>query len=74
MSIACIQDILKCDSCKFSSDMYGRNCKHGMLFPLLLIMGNKEECPNYIFDSEKVKLQIKEEKDYDNNKNNNQIR
>lgn len=32
MGIICVQDIYKCDTCK-SADEYGRNCKHGMLFP-----------------------------------------
>lgn len=32
---------------------------HGMLFPLMLIMGNFTECMNYEFDAEKVKLQLK---------------
>ena len=48
-----------CDSCKAASDELGRGCKHGMLFPLMLIMGNFTECMNYEFDAEKVKLQLK---------------
>jgi hypothetical protein len=47
------------DSCKAASDELGRGCKHGMLFPLMLIMGNFTECMNYEFDAEKVKLQLK---------------
>nr|DAO23007.1 MAG TPA: hypothetical protein [Caudoviricetes sp.] len=58
MSIACIQDIYKCDSCKYSSDGFGRGCKHGMLFPLLLLMTNSSKCENYEFDVEKVKLHL----------------
>lgn len=42
-----------------ASDEFGRGCKHGMLFPLMLIMGNFTECMNYEFDAEKVKLQLK---------------
>lgn len=49
----------RCDSCKAASDEFGRGCKHGMLFPLMLIMGNFTECMNYEFDAEKVKLQLK---------------
>lgn len=54
-----VQDIYRCDSCKAASDEFGRGCKHGMLFPLMLIMGNFTECMNYEFDAEKVKLQLK---------------
>lgn len=54
-----VQDIYRCDSCKAASDELGRGCKHGMLFPLMLIMGNFTECMNYEFDAEKVKLQLK---------------
>lgn len=45
MGIICVQDIYKCDTCK-SADEYGRNCKHGMLFPLLLVMANSRQCEN----------------------------
>lgn len=58
MSIACVQDIFRCDTCKSASDEFGRDCKHGMLFPLLLLMGNFEKCMNYEFDVEKVKLHL----------------
>lgn len=58
MSVACVQDIYKCDTCKSASDEHGRNCRHGMLFPLLLLMGNCKKCMNYEFDAEKVKLQL----------------
>lgn len=57
--IVTVQDIYRCDSCKAASDEFGRGCKHGMLFPLMLIMGNFTECMNYEFDAEKVKLQLK---------------
>mgnify|MGYP000189337997 CR=1 FL=1 len=58
-AIVTVQDIYRCDSCKAASDELGRGCKHGMLFPLMLIMGNFTECMNYEFDAEKVKLQLK---------------
>lgn len=58
MSVACVQDIYKCDSCKSAEDEFGRGCKHGMLFPLLLLMGNCERCMNYELDVEKVKLHL----------------
>lgn len=54
MAIVTVQDIYRCDSCKAASDEFGRGCKHGMLFPLMLIMGNFTECMNYEFDAEKV--------------------
>lgn len=59
MAIVTVQDIYRCDSCKAASDEFGRGCKHGMLFPLILIMGNFKKCMNYEFDAEKVKLQLK---------------
>ena len=54
MSVTCIQDIYHCDTCKSALDEHGRNCRHGMLFPLLLLMGNFKKCMNYEFDTEKA--------------------
>ena len=62
MKITCIQDIYKCDTCKSALDEHGRNCRHGILFPLLLLMGNFKKCMNYEFDAEKVKPNCKEKK------------
>ena len=62
MSVTCIQDIYHCDTCKSALDEHGRNCRHGMLFPLLLLMGNLKKCMNYEFDAEKVKPNRKEKK------------
>lgn len=59
MSVACIQDIYRCDTCKSASDEYGRGCKHGMLFPLLLLMRNCNQCPNYELDVEKIEIHLK---------------
>ena len=56
MKITCIQDIYKCDTCKSALDEHGRNCRHGILFPLLLLMGNFKKCMNY--DAEKMELQL----------------
>lgn len=56
MGVACVQDIYRCDTCKSASDEYGRDCKHGLLFPLLLVMANCRQCENYEFDSEKAEL------------------
>lgn len=66
MSIACVQDIYRCDTCKSASDEYGRGCKHGMLFPLLLVMTESSQCENYEFDPEKVKLQLKRKEERKN--------
>lgn len=59
MSVACIQDIYRCDTCKSASDEYGRGCKHGILFPLLLLMRNCNQCPNYELDVEKIEIHLK---------------
>lgn len=56
-----IQGYYGCDHCRSAENHHGHNCKHGMLFPLLLIMANTKECPNYEFDREKIKERIKEE-------------
>ena len=53
-----IQDKYQCYHCKSASDIYGRDCKHGMLFPLLLLIGGNETCPNYELDTGKIKQQI----------------
>lgn len=66
MSIACVQDIYRCDTCKSSSDEYGRDCKHGILFPLALLMAEQNKCMNYEFDPEKVKLQLKRKEERKN--------
>lgn len=66
MGIACVQDIYRCDTCISASDEYGRNCKHGMLFPLLLVMSEQTKCMNYEFDPEKVKLQLKRKEERKN--------
>lgn len=58
MSVACVQDIYECDTCKSASDEHGRGCKHGMLLPLLLLMTNSSKCVNYEFDAKKVELQL----------------
>lgn len=64
MGTANIQDIYHCRTCKSASDEHGRKCGHGMLFPVLLLIGNFDRCMNYEFDAEKVEihLQKKEEK------------
>ena len=53
-----IQDKYQCYQCKSADDIYGRDCKRGMLFPLLLLISSNENCQNYELDTEKVKQQI----------------
>lgn len=33
-------------------------CKHGLLFPLFLVMTNSRKCENYEFDPEKAGLHL----------------
>ena len=54
MALACVQDMYRCDRCKSAADIYGRRCAHGEMFPLLLVMGNQLDCPNYEFDPQKI--------------------
>lgn len=35
-----------CDNCAYS-DMYGNGCVHGLMFPVLLIMSQKTQCPMF---------------------------
>ena len=54
----CIQDKYMCYQCKSACDIHGRSCKHGFMFPVLLLMGGISKCPNYEFDVEKVKESV----------------
>lgn len=49
----------RCESCTFA-DSYGRACKHGLLFPVLVMMsfGNMWKCPNF---QQKTKEQLEEQ-------------
>ena len=40
-----------CETCE-AADEYGRGCKYGLLFPVLLVMANKINCPNYKFSKQ----------------------
>lgn len=55
-----IQQNFRCTDCKSAADIYGRCCKHGDMFPLLLLISGKETCPNFELDTDKVKQQLKE--------------
>lgn len=37
-----------CETCE-AADKYGRECRHGLMFPLLLIVTKANDCPNYKF-------------------------
>lgn len=41
-----INIMYRCDDCRYA-DEYGRNCQHGMLFPILLLMAGKRSCQNF---------------------------
>lgn len=58
MSMACVQDIYRCDTCMAAKDEFGRGCKYGDLFPLLLLMSGNSECENYEFDAIKAELHL----------------
>lgn len=58
MSMACVQDIYRCDTCMAAKDEFGRGCKYGDLFPLLLLMTGSSKCENYRFDPDKAKLHL----------------
>lgn len=48
MSAFNINTYYGCETCE-AADEYGNGCKHGLLFPVLLVIANKRECPNYRF-------------------------
>lgn len=48
MSAFNINEYYGCRTCE-AADKYGNGCKYDLLFPVLLIMGNQRQCPNYKF-------------------------
>lgn len=46
-----------CEDCTHA-DCYGRNCKYGLMFPVLVFMGGYPRCPKHI---EKTTEQKKEQ-------------
>ena len=47
-----------CEDCTFA-DAHGRDCKHGLLFPVLLLIAGKSDCPNFKRkNSEQLREQI----------------
>lgn len=62
-----IHIMFRCDDCRYA-DEYGRSCRHGLLFPVLLLMAGKEKCPNF---ENKTTEQIEEQlrlKEYERNR------
>lgn len=55
-----IQSYYNCQTCKNADDIHGRSCRKGLLFPLLLIVENKIECPYYHFDSDNANKILEE--------------
>lgn len=54
-----IQEKFRCTECKAASDIFGRNCKHDAMFPLLLLMAGMNDCPNFELDVNKIEEQLK---------------
>lgn len=46
MAAVNINIMYRCDDCTYA-DEYGSSCRHGLLFPVLLLMANKRSCPNF---------------------------
>lgn len=36
---------IQCENCTFA-DEYGRACKFVLMFPVMLVLANKDNCPN----------------------------
>lgn len=43
-----INEYYGCFSCE-AADEKGNGCKYGLLFPVLLVISSKRNCPNYKF-------------------------
>ena len=53
MSAFNINEYYGCSTCE-AADKYGNGCKYGMLFPVLLAMGNHRQCPNYRYKNKEL--------------------
>ena len=59
--------MFRCEDCTFA-DEYGRGCKHGLLFPVLLLMAGHDRCPNYKDKTrEQIEVQLRL-KEYERNR------
>lgn len=66
MAIASINDIVGCYDCKHA-DQYGRDCKYGLMFPVMLAMAGSSKCPNFKRKTtEQIEEQIKHESEVKN--------
>lgn len=45
MAAGNVNILVGCENCKFA-DEWGRNCKYGLMFPVMVIMSDGE-CPNF---------------------------
>lgn len=51
--------LMGCEECRFA-DAYGRDCKYGLLFPVLAMMADYNRCPNFLpKTTEQLKEQLK---------------
>lgn len=46
-----------CEDCTHA-DVYGRNCKYGLMFPVMAMMAGYDKCPNF---QNKTTKQIEEQ-------------
>ena len=46
MAAGYIHIMYRYEDCRYA-DEYGRSCQHGLLFPILLLMSEKQTCPNF---------------------------
>ena len=68
MAIGSINDIVGCYDCKYA-DQYGRSCKYGLMFPVMLAMTGSNKCPNFKRKTtEQIKEQINDERRNRNDK------
>ena len=50
-----------CEDCRFA-DEHGRGCEHGLMFPVLLLVAGKRDCPNFKCKTrEQIEEQLKQE-------------
>lgn len=45
----------RCDTCVCAADIYGRCCRHGLLYPVMLLTAGRKECPYYEPDAGKIR-------------------
>ena len=55
MGVLNINEYYGCKTCE-AADKHGNGCKYGLLFPVLLAMGNQRECSNYRYKNKESKI------------------